>query len=40
MDLNQIETDLHNSDFQYRLKAIAALQDHRVFGAAMEELLP
>ncbi|NET36217.1 MAG: HEAT repeat domain-containing protein [Cyanothece sp. SIO1E1] len=28
MDLNQIETDLKNSDFQYRLKAIAALREH------------
>lgn len=28
MDLNQIETGLQNSDFQYRLKAIAALKDH------------
>jgi HEAT repeat protein len=28
MNLNQIETDLQNSDFQYRLKAIAALKDH------------
>ena len=28
MDLNQIETDLNNPDFQYRLKAIAALKDH------------
>jgi HEAT repeat protein len=28
MDLNQIETDLQNSDFQYRLKAIAALKDY------------
>lgn len=28
MDLNQIETDLQNADFQYRLKAIAALKDH------------
>ena len=28
MDLSQIETDLQNSDFQYRLKAIAALQDY------------
>jgi HEAT repeat protein len=27
MDLHQIETDLQNSDFQYRLKAIAALKD-------------
>jgi HEAT repeat protein len=26
MDLNQIETDLKNPDFQYRLKAIAALK--------------
>jgi hypothetical protein len=26
MDLNHIETDLQNSDFQYRLKAIAALK--------------
>ena len=28
MDLNQIETDLQNSDFQYRIKAIAALKDY------------
>ena len=28
MDLNQIETDLKNPDFQYRLKAISALKDH------------
>jgi len=28
MDLSQIETNLQNSDFQYRLKAIAALQDY------------
>jgi HEAT repeat protein len=28
MDLNQIETDLQNSDFQYRLKAISALKDY------------
>ena len=28
MDLNQIEIDLQNSDFQYRLKAIAALKDY------------
>lgn len=28
MDLSQIETDLQNSDFQYRLKAISALQDY------------
>ncbi|MEX0271307.1 HEAT repeat domain-containing protein [Leptolyngbyaceae cyanobacterium UHCC 1019] len=28
MDLNQIATGLQNSDFQYRLKAIAALKDH------------
>lgn len=28
MDLNQIETELQNSDFQYRLKAIAALKDY------------
>jgi HEAT repeat protein len=28
MDLSQIETDLKNSDFQYRLKAIAALKDY------------
>lgn len=29
MDLNQIETQLQNSDFQYRLKAIAALKDYQ-----------
>jgi HEAT repeat protein len=28
MDLNQIETDLQNTDFQYRIKAIAALKDY------------
>lgn len=28
MDLNQIETNLQNSDFQYRLKAISALKDY------------
>lgn len=28
MDLNQIETELQNADFQYRLKAIAALKDY------------
>jgi len=28
MDLNRIETELQNPDFQYRLKAIAALKDH------------
>ena len=28
MDLNQIETDLKNPDFQYRIKAIAALKDY------------
>ena len=28
MDLNQIETNLQNSDFQYRIKAIAALKDY------------
>ncbi|MDZ8050573.1 MAG: HEAT repeat domain-containing protein [Aulosira sp. ZfuVER01] len=28
MDLSQIETDLQNADFQYRLKAIASLQDY------------
>lgn len=28
MDLYQIETDLQNSDFQYRLKAISALKDY------------
>ena len=28
MDLHQIETDLQQIDFQYRLKAIAALKDH------------
>jgi HEAT repeat protein len=28
MDLHQIETDLQNPDFQYRLKAIGALKDH------------
>lgn len=28
MDINQIETDLQNSDFQYRLKAIAALKEY------------
>jgi HEAT repeat protein len=28
MELSQIETDLQNSDFQYRLKAIAALKDY------------
>ncbi|PZO40677.1 MAG: phycocyanobilin lyase [Pseudanabaena frigida] len=28
MDLPQIETDLQNPDFQYRLKAIAALKDY------------
>lgn len=28
MDLHQIETDLQNSDFQYRLKAISALKDY------------
>ena len=28
MDLNQIETDLKNPDFQYRLKAISALKEH------------
>ena len=28
MDLKQIETELQNSDFQYRLKAIAALKEH------------
>lgn len=28
MDLNQIESELQNSDFQYRLKAISALKDH------------
>lgn len=28
MDLSQIETDLQNPDFQYRLKAIAALKDY------------
>lgn len=29
MDLHQIETDLQNSDFQYRLKAISALKDYQ-----------
>jgi HEAT repeat protein len=28
MDLHQIETDLQNPDFQYRLKAISALKDY------------
>jgi HEAT repeat protein len=28
MDLTQIETDLQNPDFQYRIKAIAALKDY------------
>ena len=28
MDLSQIETDLQNPDFQYRIKAIAALKDY------------
>lgn len=28
MDVNQIETDLKNPDFQYRIKAITALKDH------------
>ncbi len=28
MELHQIETDLQNSDFQYRLRAIAALKDY------------
>jgi HEAT repeat protein len=28
MDLNQIESELQNSDFQYRLKAISALKEH------------
>ncbi len=28
MDLNQIEAELQKSDFQYRLKAIAALKEH------------
>jgi HEAT repeat protein len=28
MELHQIETDLQNSDFQYRLKAISALKDY------------
>jgi HEAT repeat protein len=28
MDLNQIETDLQNPDYQYRLKAIAALKNY------------
>jgi HEAT repeat protein len=28
MDLNQIEADLQHEDFQYRLKAIAALKDY------------
>jgi HEAT repeat protein len=28
MDLNQIEADLQNPDFQYRLKAISALKAH------------
>ncbi|AUT01729.1 phycocyanobilin lyase [Nostoc sp. CENA543] len=28
MDLSQIETNLQNADFQYRLKAISALQDY------------
>lgn len=28
MDLHQIEVELQNSDFQYRLKAISALKDH------------
>lgn len=28
MDLHQIEADLKHSDFQYRLRAIAALKDH------------
>lgn len=28
MDLSQIETNLQNSDFQYRLQAISALQDY------------
>ena len=28
MDLHQIENDLKNSDFQYRLKAIAALKEY------------
>lgn len=28
MDVHQIETDLQNPDFQYRIKAIAALKDH------------
>lgn len=29
MDLNQIETNLQNPDFQYRIKAIAALKDYQ-----------
>lgn len=29
MDLNQIETNLKNPDFQYRIKAIAALKDYQ-----------
>lgn len=28
MNLNQIETDLKNPDFQYRLKAVSALKDY------------
>lgn len=28
MDLSQIETDLQHADFQYRIKAIAALKDY------------
>jgi len=28
MDLNQIEVDLQNPDFQYRLKAISSLKNH------------
>lgn len=28
MDIYQIETDLENPDFQYRLKAIQALKDY------------
>lgn len=28
MELHEIETELQNSDFQYRLKAISALQDY------------
>src|SRR5689334_16104368 len=28
MDLNQIETELQNPDFQYRLKAVSALKEY------------